>query len=193
MFRATSICAVNRYLEGLSEVANLLGEAEGSCRGTGIKGRVGAVFGPPVLPFQQSQLPHVPASGTSLQALWGTSPSLALLSAHLPQNSERKGIRQFRKESLNPPGVQGYSDENELDASVREAKEQILVSNPQLVMYDTQARHDPTGRVRVHSPARLSTEMNMAIRDAAVKAFIVSPQPLLHLSATEHPRMGLWS
>lgn len=75
---------------------------------------------------------------------------------------------------------------------MREAKEQLLLSNPHTVLYDTAAKHAPTGRVRVRSPARLSTEMNMAIRDAAAKAFVVSSPPFLPPFASLPPPFRLF-
>lgn len=61
-----------------------------------------------------------------------------------------------------------------MDEQIAAEKEAFLLQNPEVLLYDTEKKHTATKRVRLRSPARLPTELNMAIRDTAVKAFLVS-------------------
>lgn len=60
-----------------------------------------------------------------------------------------------------------------MDEQLAAEKETFMFQNPEVLLYDTEKKHTVTRRVRLRSPARLSTELNMAIRDAAAKAFLV--------------------
>lgn len=69
--------------------------------------------------------------------------------------------------------MQGKTDE-ELDEELPLIKEATLLTNIDMLIYDTEKKHEPTGLSRVRSPIRLPVELTMAIRDAACKAFKAS-------------------
>ena len=62
-----------------------------------------------------------------------------------------------------------------LDARMAQTKEEAVTSQPDMVIYGTTKKHEATGRIRIRSPPRLPLELSMSIRDAAVKAFMVTP------------------
>lgn len=68
-------------------------------------------------------------------------------------------------------------------------KEEHLLSEPHLIMYDLQKKLAPDARVKIYSPPRLETKITKGIRDAAVKAFQVdfrSPYCLEQISLMDH-------
>ena len=72
-----------------------------------------------------------------------------------------------------------------LDARMAQMKEEAVTSQPDMVIYGTRKKHEATGRVRIRSPPRLPLELSMSIRDAAVKAFMVTLSRLRSLHSFE--------
>ena len=60
-----------------------------------------------------------------------------------------------------------------------------MTSQPDMVIYGTRKKHEATGRIRIRSPPRLPLELSMSIRDAAVKAFMVTPSRLSSLHSLQ--------
>ena len=56
---------------------------------------------------------------------------------------------------------------------MRVIKEEALISNPHLIMYDLSKKLSPDSKVKIRSPPRLDTDVIIGLRDAAVKAFKV--------------------
>lgn len=71
----------------------------------------------------------------------------------------------------------------------QQARTNFLLDNPDVVLFDAAKKLCATGRTRIRSPARLPTELTMAIRDAAAKAFKAScfPEPRAAMA------VALWS
>lgn len=78
--------------------------------------------------------------------------------------------------------MQGFTDEDALHAELWKKREAIVTSTPNMVLFDTAAKQEPTGRVRIRCPPRLQPDITMAVREAAAKAFVVHDF-VLHITA----------
>ena len=69
---------------------------------------------------------------------------------------------------------QGYTDEDELDKELWQAREEAVTSTPSMVLFDTAAKTSSSNRIKIHSPPQLPVRVTLAIREAAEKVFAVS-------------------
>lgn len=70
--------------------------------------------------------------------------------------------------------AQGYTNEDELDKELWAARESAVTSTPRMVLFDSNAKLEPSNRVSIQSPPQLPVAVTLAIREAACKVFSVS-------------------
>ena len=70
--------------------------------------------------------------------------------------------------------LQGFTDEDELDRELWQAREEFVTSTPSMVLFDTAAKTSPSNRLRIQSPPQLPVRVTLAIREAAERIFTVS-------------------
>ena len=83
----------------------------------------------------------------------------------------------FNRESYYPHVIQEHQqgwEEEDVEPELHARREAALAAAPDLLLWTTEKKTMPTGRIRLYSPPRLAPELTMSLQQAAVRLFKAS-------------------